>query len=93
LTLQKGKEISKSEREARDLTLDKSLIYGEVDYMSFARILRKLAPAAGSTFYDLGSGTGRAVFVARISQDFSKCIGTSTLRQCCVLILEQQARD
>jgi hypothetical protein len=50
--------------------------------MSFARILRKLAPAAGSTFYDLGSGTGRAVFVARISQDFSKCIGTSTLNLC-----------
>ena len=30
-------------------------------------------------FYDLGSGTGKAVFAARITQDFTSCIGIEVL--------------
>lgn len=56
-----------------------SLIYGEVDYHSFYRVLRKINAPAGSVFYDLGSGTGKAVFVARLTQDFSRCIGIEVL--------------
>ena len=41
----------------------KSLIYGEVDFHSFARVLRKINPVPGGVFYDLGSGTAKAVFV------------------------------
>jgi hypothetical protein len=36
-----------------------SLIYGEVEYASFYRVLRKINPAPGLAFYDLGSGTGK----------------------------------
>lgn len=30
-------------------------------------------------FYDLGSGTGKALFVARLTQDFVKCLGVEIL--------------
>lgn len=36
-----------------------SLIYGEVEFNSFYRVLRKINPAPGKVFYDLGSGTGK----------------------------------
>lgn len=39
--------------------------------MSIAAVTQK--------FYDLGSGTGKAVFVARLTQDFSKCVGIEIL--------------
>lgn len=71
--------LSKNERESKDLTEEKSLIYGEVEFSSFYRVLRKINPPAGQIFYDLGSGTGKALFVARLTQDFSKCIGIEIL--------------
>ena len=77
--LEVGKDISKSERVAKDLTGKKSLIYGEVDYLSFVRILRRVAAPAGSVFYDLGSGSGKAVFAARFSQDYGRCVGIEIL--------------
>lgn len=40
-----------------------SLIYGEVEYASFYRVLRKINPAPGLAFYDLGSGTGKVLTV------------------------------
>lgn len=39
-----------------------SLIYGEVDFTSFYRILRKVNPLPGTIFYDLGSGTGKHTY-------------------------------
>ena len=51
-----------------------SLIYGEVDFHSFARVLRKINPIPGGVFYDLGSGTAKAVFVARFMHDFDMCV-------------------
>lgn len=42
-------------------------------------MLRSISPEPGSVFYDLGSGTGRAVFVARLTQDFRSCIGVEIL--------------
>jgi SAM-dependent methyltransferase len=74
-----GKTLSKSQREELDLNDEKSLIYGEVDYPSFYRILRKINAPKGSIFYDLGSGTGKAVFAARLTQDFKRCIGIEIL--------------
>jgi Histone methylation protein DOT1 len=64
-----------------------SLIYGEVEFKSFYRVLRKINPQPGLVFYDLGSGTGKAVFLARLTQDFSKCIGIEVLHS-----LHNQAR-
>jgi hypothetical protein len=42
-----GKTLSKEERDRRNLTGEKSLIYGEVEFNSFYRVLRKLNPAPG----------------------------------------------
>jgi len=55
------------------------LIYGEVEYKSFYRVLRKINAPPGGVFYDLGSGTGKAVFAARLTQDFQRCVGIEIL--------------
>eukprot|EP00607_Mallomonas_marina_P010066 CAMPEP_0182417376 /NCGR_PEP_ID=MMETSP1167-20130531/1836_1 /TAXON_ID=2988 /ORGANISM="Mallomonas Sp, Strain CCMP3275" /LENGTH=465 /DNA_ID=CAMNT_0024590893 /DNA_START=53 /DNA_END=1450 /DNA_ORIENTATION=- len=78
-TLELGKTLSKEERDMKNLNDEKSLIYGEVDYTSFYRVLRKINPVAGGVFYDLGSGTGKAVFAARLTQDFVRCAGVEVL--------------
>jgi len=71
--------LSKREREEKNLNEVKNLIYGEVEYKAFYALLRKINPKPGLTFYDLGSGTGKAVFVARLTQDFAKCVGIEIL--------------
>lgn len=85
-SLEVGKTLSKEERDRKNLTQEKSLIYGEVEFNSFYRVLRKINAEPGTIFYDLGSGTGKAVFAARLTQDFSKCIGIEILQS-----LHQQA--
>jgi SAM-dependent methyltransferase len=77
--LEVGKSLSKNEREEHNLSDEKSLIYGEVEYKSFYKILRKINAKPGLTFYDLGSGTGKAVFAARLTHDFARCIGIEIL--------------
>ena len=79
-SLEMGKTLSKDERDKKALNEEKSLIYGEVDYHSFFRVLRKINPNKGGTFYDLGSGTGKAVLAARFTRDFSRCIGIEILQ-------------
>jgi len=78
-SLELGKSLSKDERDKKNLNEEKSLIYGEVDYQSFYKVLRKIHFKPGGTFYDLGSGTGKAVIAARLTRDFSKCIGIEIL--------------
>lgn len=58
-SLEVGKMLSKKEREIKNLNDEKSLIYGEVEFASFYRVLRKINPKPGLVFYDLGSGTGK----------------------------------
>lgn len=41
-----------------------SLVYGEIDFFSFAAIMEKVEPQPGELFVDLGHGTGRAVVAA-----------------------------
>ena len=52
--LEVAKALSKRERNAKQLDGEKSLIYGEVEFGYFARVLRKIAPRNGGVFYDLG---------------------------------------
>jgi SAM-dependent methyltransferase len=87
-SLEVGKTLSKKERDQKNLNEEKSLIYGEVEYQSFYRVLRQINAQPGLTFYDLGSGTGKAVFAARLTQDFGKCIGIEILEG-----LHSQARN
>ena len=79
-SLEVGKTLSKGERDRRNLNEEKSLIYGEVEFQSFYRVLRKINPQPGLVFYDLGSGTGKAVFIARFTQDFARCLGVEVLQ-------------
>jgi SAM-dependent methyltransferase len=51
----------------------------QVEFRSFYDVLRTINPSPGQVFYDLGSGTGKALFVARLTQDFSRCIGIEIL--------------
>jgi SAM-dependent methyltransferase len=52
-----------------------SLGYGEVGPDGFLDALRRAAPQPGEVFYDLGSGTGKAVFLAAMLFDFKKAVG------------------
>ena len=54
-------------------------IYGEIDFDSFRSILTKTNPKQNEIFYDLGSGTGKAVILAALCFPFSKCIGVEKL--------------
>ncbi|ETV94615.1 hypothetical protein H310_11877 [Aphanomyces invadans] len=78
--LEQGKAISRQEREDNGMLTQKSLVYGEVDYLAFLATLRKIPIEPHWTFTDLGSGTGRAVFIARLNFDFSRCTGIEILR-------------
>jgi hypothetical protein len=53
-SLEIGKALSRNERERKQLTEEKSLIYGEVEFASFYRVLRKINAPPGLIFYDLG---------------------------------------
>ena len=78
-SLDEAKILSKTERELRGQLQQKSLIYGEVDFRSFLAVLRRVPLQPGGIFYDLGSGTGRALFVARLTHDFARCVGIELL--------------
>ncbi|CAM9131602.1 unnamed protein product [Ectocarpus fasciculatus] len=84
LSLAEGKSLSKAERRRKGLMDDRALIYGEVDFASFATILREIGALTesktGEVFYDLGSGTGKALYVARLTQDFTHCVGIEILQ-------------
>ncbi len=81
LPLQKAKSLSRAERSTnKDLPVTTSLTYGEIDFSSFYKILRRLGPCRNKIFYDLGSGTGRAVIEARLVMDFAKCKGIEILK-------------
>lgn len=59
---------------------DKSHTYGEVIPDTFFKIVNYVNPIEGEIFYDLGSGTGKAVILASLLFGFSKCIGIEVLK-------------
>jgi SAM-dependent methyltransferase len=74
-----GYPLSHQERN-RLATEDSSLIYGEVIPEGFLEVLAQTEPAAGETFYDLGSGTGRAVLLAAMAYPFARLVGIEFLQ-------------
>ena len=59
-----------------------SLVYGEIDLQGFIQLLltNDIIPhSSNDNFYDLGSGSGRAVFAARYIGDYKECIGIELL--------------
>jgi predicted RNA methylase len=57
----------------------KELTYGEVSPEAFYTILKSLPFKSNGVFYDLGSGTGKAVILAALLFNFSKCVGIELL--------------
>jgi precorrin-6B methylase 2 len=71
--------VSLKERREKDLMGDTTYTYGEIMFYSFVRILEKAQPKPGEIFYDLGSGSGKAVFIAALVFDFAKVYGIEKL--------------
>lgn len=68
-----GYEVSRTARVK--LPFITSDVYGEIDFDNFYDILSQANPQQGEVFYDLGSGTGKAVVLAALGFPFSRCIG------------------
>lgn len=73
-----GHKVSSNAR-AKLSYYDKGLTYGEVVPESFSQILATVIPKKGEVFYDLGSGTGKAIFLASLLFDFRKIGGIELL--------------
>lgn len=69
-----GRALSLKGREDQELK-SKSYVYGEVVPDSFYELIKDAQPQPGQIFYDLGSGTGKAVILAHLFFDFSQSIG------------------
>lgn len=81
-SLEEGKQLSRIERESKCMLGKTSLTYGEIDEENFTTILMRTCCGSKQQtkiFYDLGSGTGRAVFAARLTQDFTVIRGIEIL--------------
>lgn len=59
---------------------DKAHTYGEIKPDSFYEIIGKANPQEDDVFYDLGSGTGKAVILAHLLCNFKKCVGIEVLK-------------
>lgn len=64
---------------------DDAFIYGEINFVSFILLLDKIKPLPGQVFYDLGSGSGKAVFTAALCYDLRKASGVELLPALCKL--------
>lgn len=71
--------ISLKERNEKQIRNDTTFVYGEVTFYSFASILALTNPQPGEVFYDLGSGGGKAVFIAGLVYDLKKSCGIEKL--------------
>ena len=58
---------------------NKEFIYGEIDFLSFYTILVRVSPSKQDVFYDLGSGSGKAVLSAMWFFNVKKSIGIELL--------------
>jgi len=68
-----------SEARSKIARVDKAYTYGEVVAESFYQMIHRMSPKKGEVFYDLGSGTGKAIILASLFFEFSKCIGIEIL--------------
>lgn len=71
--------VSKRAQQQLSANNDNVLLYGEISFLSFADVLRVIAPRPGEVFYDLGSGGGKAVFAAALLGNYSKVVGVELL--------------
>ncbi len=75
-----GYAISRIAQQKLDYYYDAN-IYGEVEFENFYKILSITKPKVNEVFYDLGSGTGKAVVIASLCFPFSRSIGVEYLKE------------
>ncbi len=78
----RGYELSFSARKKLDYH-DRGHTYGEIIFDEFQALLKDLHPQDGEVFYDLGSGTGKAVIAAALLFPFKKVVGVELLDELC----------
>jgi SAM-dependent methyltransferase len=59
--------------------VNQSLTYGEMMLQPFARVIDRVKPQAGESFYDLGSGTGKVLVMADALHAFGAITGIEYL--------------
>lgn len=73
-----GYEISNRARQKRPF-YDRAQTYGEVSVESMYQIITEVKPKENEVFYDLGSGTGKAVMLAAMFFPLKKSAGIELL--------------
>ena len=73
-----ARRISLDERQRLSIK-DDVFVYGEIIYPTFALMLKLAEPKPGEVFYDLGSGSGKAVLLTSMLYDLSKAVGVEYL--------------
>ncbi len=56
-----------------------ALLYGEIPFKTWQKIVARSKPKSDAIFFDLGSGTGRVVFQSHLLFNFKKSIGIELL--------------
>jgi SAM-dependent methyltransferase len=76
----RAKRLSRQERTVLNI-INPSLMYGEVDVLGMSRILfgKHITLRKGGVFYDLGSGTGRAVIASALLHNWERVWGIEIL--------------
>lgn len=67
-----GFNLSKQARKTYDAP---EYVYGEIEFIAFIALLSQAKPNQNSIFYDLGSGSGKAVLAANMVFNIKKSIG------------------
>jgi len=67
-----GFALSRQARRERDAI---EYTYGEIDFISFISLISLAKPNTNTVFYDLGSGTGKAVLACAMVFNMHKCYG------------------
>lgn len=74
-----GYGVSTSARKQSALDTEK-LLYGELPFATWKKIVEYVNPRTDGVFFDLGSGTGRVVMASHLLFDFKKCVGIELLQ-------------
>lgn len=77
-------------RKARSKHDDMEYVYGEIDFISFIALLSLVKPDTSTVFYDLGSGTGKAVFACAMVFNVKKCCGIELFNELHSAAVQQQ---
>lgn len=81
MSVEKGKQMAEGDKAGAGDPGAPALVYGEIDFFSFAALLEGADPQEGEVFVDLGSGTGKAVVAAALlyGHKFRRCVGIELL--------------